>query len=105
MDKVRVTFAEALGGNWPDLYVPVQHNTQWLGLLFDLQAHTNDLAAVGVRRHVPATERTGQDGPTIVIAAPGDGGAARDGPPPCPASGPRSNFVQGPPRDDGALQA
>ena len=29
VDRVRVTFAEALGRGRPNLYVPVQHNTQW----------------------------------------------------------------------------
>ena len=46
MDRVRVTFAEALGRSQPDLYVPAQHNTQWSGLLSDLQARAHDLAAV-----------------------------------------------------------
>ena len=48
VDRVRVAFAEALGCGRPDLYVPAQHNTQWSGLLSDLQAQTHDLAARGL---------------------------------------------------------
>ena len=45
VEKVRVAFAEALGQGRPDLYVPEQHNTQWLDLLADLEVRTHDLAA------------------------------------------------------------
>ena len=48
VDRVRVTYAEALGRGGPDLYVPAQHNTQWSGFLSDLQAHIHETAAVGL---------------------------------------------------------
>ena len=48
VDRVKVAFAEALGRGRPDLYVPVQHNTQWSGLLSDLQARAHNLAAEGL---------------------------------------------------------
>ena len=48
VDKVRVAFAEALGRGQPDLYVRAAHNTQWSGLLSDLQARTHDVAAIGL---------------------------------------------------------
>ena len=91
VDSVRVTFAEAIGRSQLDLYVPAQHNTQWSGLLSDLQAHAHDLAALGpgtVQGHVPAPEGTGRDGLAVLIAPPGDSGPARDGPLLRPAGGP-----------------
>ena len=38
VDRVRATLAEALWRGRRGLYVPAQHNTQWSGLLSDLQA-------------------------------------------------------------------
>ena len=55
VDKARVAFAEALGRSRPDWYVPAQHNTEWSGLLSNLQARAHDLAAVGLGM---ACERT-----------------------------------------------
>ena len=48
VDRVRVAFAEAPGRGRPDLYVPAPHNTQWTGLLSNLQAQTHDRAARGL---------------------------------------------------------
>ena len=48
VDRVWAAFASALGRGRPDLYVPAQHNTQWSGLLSNLQARTHDLAAIGL---------------------------------------------------------
>ena len=44
VDRVRVAFAVALGRGHRGPYVPAQHNTQWSGLLSDLQGCTHDLA-------------------------------------------------------------
>ena len=48
VDRVRVTFAEALGRSQSDVCVPAQHKNQWSGLLSDLQASAHDRAAVGL---------------------------------------------------------
>ena len=48
LHRVQVAFAKALGRGRPGLYVPAPHNTQWSGLLSDLQARTHDLAARGL---------------------------------------------------------
>ena len=50
----------------------------------------------GARGHVPAPERTGRDGPAVLIAPPGDGGPAGDGPPLRPAGGPIRILRPGP---------
>ena len=57
----------------------------------------------GARGHVPTPERTGRNGPAVLITPLGDGGPARDGSPLCLAGGPIRNLR--PPGDDHALQA